>query len=404
MKLSKCLLISSLALLTGLTAMNVSASAASKKSSNTETTAKVEDKKPTPAATVVKSADVDKSLPYYLSGGYAYTSPELTDTLGTYKNFARTTWYSMGTYTIDRSAQGHGRGIYVKLQSGDKSKTIWAWRGYVKPITDSAFNVAAKNSDYFKNMDIAVLGDSITYGYDGTANLLDANYPTWLSKYLNTKTYNFAHNGANLATENKGDFTEVLHHHNFKNYDAAVIAYGTNDYAHSTYDLSAITDVLKDNIEKMKSENPNLIIYGILPIDRYDKDLSANEIAGKGGYTFNELRDALAKTYEEEGVSYLDWRNDAKQLITDKNYAYRLNDAHLHPTARTYQMMGKEIANFMINTFPEDRKPKVEQPKKDTAKDKKADTTKKSDKSKKKTTSKKSTTKTTNKKATNSKK
>ncbi|MCY9807346.1 SGNH/GDSL hydrolase family protein [Lentilactobacillus senioris] len=329
------------------------ANAAAKKKDTTdkETTVK---EKPKPAASVISSTDIDEQLPYHLSGGQVYSSTDLTTTLGSWKKFANTTWYSVKDVKMDRSSQGSGNSLFTQIQSGNKKYTAWVWHGYLQPVTKGTFNIAAKDSSVFKNKKVVTLGDSITHGYDGMENLEDGTYPQWLQRYLNTSVDNLGYNGAFLATESTGgDLTTMVDKTDLSKYDVATIAYGTNDYGHSRYTLDAVKDVLVDDIHTMKQKNKKLVIYGILPITRYDNDQNSDDVAGIGGYTMNELRDMLANVYKSEGIPVLDWRNDAKQLITDSNRTYRLFDERLHPSARTYQMMGSEIAKFMIANAPE---------------------------------------------------
>ena len=346
----------SLMTLTGTYSVN----AASKKQTTdtTDTTTKTGEDKP--AATVISSTDIDEQLPYHLSGGQVYSSTDLTDTFGNWKKFANTTWYSVKNVKMDRSSQGSGNSLFTEIQSGNKKYTAWVWHGYLQPITQGKFDIAAKNSELFANKKIVTLGDSITHGYDGSTNLENGTYPQWLQRYLNTSVDNLGYNGAFMASEStEGDFTPVVKKTNFADYDVATIAYGTNDYGHSHYTLDAIKEVMLDNIHEMKRENKKLIIYGILPITRYDNDINSDDITGRGNYTMNELRDMLSEVYQSEDIPVLDWRNDATQLITDNNRKYRLFDERLHPSARTYQMMGKEIANFMIENYPESAKETV---------------------------------------------
>lgn len=333
------------------------ANAATKKKSTTDT----ETVKEKPAAEVISSTDIDEQLPYHLSGGQVYSSTDLTTTLGSWKKFANTTWYSVKNVKMDRSSQGSGNSLFTQIQSGSKKYTAWVWHGYLQPVTKGTFNIAAKDSSVFKNKKVVTLGDSVTHGYDGEENLTDGTYPQWLQRYLNTSVDNLGYNGAFLATESTGgDLSTMVAKTNFANYDVATIAYGTNDYGHSRYTLDAVKDVLTDNIKAMKKQNKKLVIYGILPITRYDNDQNSDNVAGIGGYTMNELRDALKEVYTAEDIPVLDWRDDASQLITDSNHKYRLFDERLHPSARTYQMMGSEIAKFMIANYPETNENKTD--------------------------------------------
>lgn len=320
---------------------------------NKKSTTKKDPVQEVPAATVVSSTAIDEQLPYHLSGGKVYSNSTLTKDFGSWKKFANTTWYSTKNVKIDRSAQGGSNSLFTEVQSGNKKYTAWVWHGYLQPVSKGKFNIATKNSTVFKNKKIVTLGDSITKGYDGSQTLTNGTYPQWLERYLNTSVDNLGYNGAFMAAESTaGDFTKMVDATNFAKYDVATIAYGTNDYGHSRYDLSAIKDIMVDNIHQMKKQNKKLVIYGILPITRYDNEQNSDEVAGIGGYTMNELRDMLADVYKSEDIPVLDWRQDSSQLITDNNHEYRLFDERLHPSARTYQMMGKEIAAFMVDNYP----------------------------------------------------
>lgn len=333
--------------------------ATSKQSSSSAKASSSSIKKTIPAASIVSSTTVDEELPYHIEKGYVYTSSKLNKQAGSAKDFSKITWYTEKKAVIDRSAQGAGNSVWYYVKSGSGTQTGWIWRGNLEPISEGTFNIAMKNSDYFKGQKIISMGDSITKGYDGYETLDNMGYPTWLSRYLNTSVLNAGYNGAFLCDggeqETDGDLTPTVNAHNFKNYDVATIAYGTNDYGHVSNSLADIQDTLKQNIQKMKSENKKLIIYGILPITRYDGNTNSDDIIGKGGFTMNDLRDAEAEVYQQFDIPYLDWRKDTKQLITDSNHTYRLYDERLHPSAKTYQLMGREIAQFMINNYPKDR-------------------------------------------------
>nr|WP_252893047.1 SGNH/GDSL hydrolase family protein [Lentilactobacillus otakiensis] len=228
-----------------------------------------------------------------------------------------------------------------------------------------------KNSDYFKSDKIITMGDSITAGYDGYETL-DAGYPTWLSRYLGTTVDNAAYNGAFLCDagdmSTPGDLGTTVSDTNFAKYDVATIAYGTNDYGHTDSTIDQIKNTLDSNIKKMKAENKNLIIYGFLPITRYDNNQNSDDIVGQAGYTMNELRAAEAQVYEDNNVPYLNWADVDPDLITDANHIDRFNDGRLHPAAKTYQLMARDIAKFMIDNFPKDQIKKSTSTKKTTTK------------------------------------
>ncbi len=167
-------------------------------STKTTKTNKNKTQKEIPAASLVSSEDYDQPLPYHLKGGYVYTTSGLNKTLGAAKDFAKITWYAYKKAVIDRSAQGKGNSVWYYVKSGSGKQSGWVWRGNLQDISEGTFNIAMKNSDYFKSDKIITMGDSITAGYDGYETL-DAGYPTWLARYLNAKVDNAAYNGAFLC-------------------------------------------------------------------------------------------------------------------------------------------------------------------------------------------------------------
>ena len=341
-------------------------SSSTKSKTSKDTTPKV-----IPAATIVSTEDYDQPLPYHMKSGYVYTTSGLNKTLGSAKNFAKITWYTYKKAVIDRSAQGKGNSVWYYVKSGSGKQSGWVWHGSLQDISEGTFNIAMKNSDYFKSDKIITMGDSITAGYDGYETL-DAGYPTWLSRYLGTTVDNAAYNGAFLCDagdmSTPGDLGTTVSDTNFAKYDVATIAYGTNDYGHTDSTIDQIKNTLDSNIKKMKAENKNLIIYGFLPITRYDNNQNSDDIVGQAGYTMNELRAAEAQVYEDNNVPYLNWADVDPDLITDANHIDRFNDGRLHPAAKTYQLMARDIAKFMIDNFPKDQIKKSTSTKKTTTK------------------------------------
>ncbi|MBU9790292.1 SGNH/GDSL hydrolase family protein [Lentilactobacillus sp. TOM.63] len=364
----KFYLVAALAASLGMAGLTTTQAATAKTTTTTSTSTKTTSSKATKdkeqedikPASVINTTDLsDEPMPYHMKKGYIYSDSGLTKTLGSAKDFDNVTFYAYKKVTIDRSAQGSGNSVFYYVRSGSGKQTGYVWHGNLEGIAEGTFNIAMKNSNYFKANKIITMGDSITCGYDGYQTLDDMGYPTWLSRYLNAKVTNVGYNGAFLSqgdgnAETPGDLNTVINEHNFKNYNVATIAYGTNDYGHSTNSLDDIKTQLNNDIKKMKSDNKNLIIYGILPLTRYDSNVNSDEVPGQGGYTMNQLRDAEAEVFKDNSIPYLDWRNDTKPIITDANHIDRFNDGRLHPNPMTYQLMGREIAQFMIKNYPED--------------------------------------------------
>lgn len=348
-----------------------SSSSSSSSTSTKSDATKDKTKKVIPAATLVSTESYDQPLPYHMKSGYIYTTSGLNKTLGSAKDFAKVTWYAYKKVVIDRSAQGKGTSVWYYVKSGNGKQTGYVWHGNLQDISEGTFDIAMKNSDYFSKDKIITMGDSITAGYDGYETL-DAGYPTWLARYLRTTVDNAAYNGAFLGDAGEmatpGDLSTTVNDTNFAKYNVATIAYGTNDYGHTDDTIDQLKSILDSNIKKMKAENPKLIIYGFLPITRYDNNQNSDEVTGQGGYTMNDLRAAEAQVYQDNDVPVLNWNDVDPNLITDANHIDRFNDGRLHPAAKTYQLMARDIAKFMIDNFPQDQIKKTTSSKKKTTK------------------------------------
>ncbi|GLB47264.1 hypothetical protein WR164_12430 [Philodulcilactobacillus myokoensis] len=203
----------------------------------------------------------------------------------------------------------------------------------------------------FQNQNIAAIGDSITNGYNGYYDLTSGTYPEWLGKDLDAHVDNYGVNAASISDEitDHGDMGDQVNDNiNFKKYDTAVVFYGTNDWRHSAHSLSQVIKALNQNLNIMKQKNSKMKIYAVLPLRRYDNGKCSDDVQGNGGYTMNQLCDALKRVYANQNIPCLDWRIEAPDLITDQNYKERFNDQHLHPTPATYKLMAKMIGQFMV--------------------------------------------------------
>ncbi|MCL0312738.1 SGNH/GDSL hydrolase family protein [Apilactobacillus sp. TMW 2.2459] len=207
-----------------------------------------------------------------------------------------------------------------------------------------------KKTFNLNNYNIITIGDSITKGYDGYT-VLEQNYPKWLAYYLQTKVTNTGENGATITGPQEIDMTSKVANINWENYQLVLCFYGTNDYGHRKTALEDVSLTLANNLNRIRQANPNLQIYGILPTPRYDNYKNADDVLGMGGYTFSDLIDALKLTYQVLNIPTLDWREWNPMMITDDNYQNKLNDSHLHPTAKTYQEIAINIANYLYNTI-----------------------------------------------------
>ena len=194
---------------------------------------------------------------------------------------------------------------------------------------------------------LVALGDSLTRGFDGYHDLFTGTYPQELEKIIHQKVINQGFDGATLSGPFLGDMTSQIHNIHFPQYDGALLFYGTNDYGHSHNGLDKISRVLKQNVKFIQKNYPQVKIWGILPLTRYDRMHNDDQIKCAAGYTFRELLTTLGQTYRKLKVPFLNWEADPQPLITDRNFKQRLNDNHLHPTRATYHLMAERIAKFI---------------------------------------------------------
>ncbi|USS84831.1 SGNH/GDSL hydrolase family protein [Fructilactobacillus myrtifloralis] len=194
---------------------------------------------------------------------------------------------------------------------------------------------------------LIMLGDSITNGFDGTRDLTH-NLSYYLHQLLpNWEITNAGVNAGAIIGTTERDLTFQVETHSFQDYQLATLFFGTNDFAHSEAPLSQVTQTLTTNITRIKEENPNITVVGILPLKRFDGGVDNQTITGLGQYTLDELDDALTTVYHHFNIPVLDWRTVAPELLTIDNYQTTLADQRLHPTATTYHEMAVILADFL---------------------------------------------------------
>ncbi|ANZ57387.1 SGNH/GDSL hydrolase family protein [Fructilactobacillus lindneri] len=199
-----------------------------------------------------------------------------------------------------------------------------------------------------KKENLILLGDSITNGFDGKKDLKH-NVSYYLAKLLpNFEITNAGVNAGSISGNTERDLTYQVNTHNFKDYQVATIAYGTNDFAHCYETLEIISRILQKNITKIKEENPSILLLGILPTNRFDGGIDNLNVGGLSHYTFAELLETLIKVYQKNNLPILNWRKTAPHLIDSNNYRTTLGDQRLHPNAATYEKMAQVIADFII--------------------------------------------------------
>ncbi|WP_395317749.1 SGNH/GDSL hydrolase family protein [Fructilactobacillus frigidiflavus] len=198
-----------------------------------------------------------------------------------------------------------------------------------------------------KTESLIMLGDSITNGFDGHHDL-EKNVSYYL-KQLNPalQITNAGVNAGTIVGRSERDLTFQVDTHDFRNYQLATIFYGTNDFAHRAETLEILGSILQTNLTHIKQENPQIKIFGILPINRFDGSMDNYSVSGLAQYSFAELLNKLTEVYHANQIPVLNWRKIAPNLLTINNYAEKLGDQRLHPNSQTYAEMATVLNQFL---------------------------------------------------------
>ncbi|MBJ7694942.1 hypothetical protein C6P08_07290 [Weissella confusa] len=206
--------------------------------------------------------------------------------------------------------------------------------------TSGQATVANKSGEKtaFAGRNLWALGDSLSVGYDGMSTV-----PSWSVNLANNMTFdqlynNHAHSGSQIAGSTSSaepvHFTktvsQVINDANFKaeKQPIVMIELGVNDLNYSSNNLRYVQERLSKNIRTLRTANKDVVIYGILPFANYlGGDFNTIH---SGGYSFNQLTDALAEVYTSFNIPVLDWVDYDIDRSPDA-----LGDKTVHPTAST---------------------------------------------------------------------
>ena len=195
-----------------------------------------------------------------------------------------------------------------------------------------------------KDKTIAVLGDSVTKGFDGTVNLR-YNYPRYLAKYYNCHVFNKGINGATIYETLEKEIEKIKD----KQYDVIILMIGTNDYGHLDVSLVRVLSKLTTLVRKLMTQHSEAKIYAVLPLTRYDNDQNAASVVRYADYTFNDLLNGISDVYSAFQLPFIDWREYNPEFFTDFNYKDMYQDQHVHPNAYTYRKLAFYIGDFIKN-------------------------------------------------------
>lgn len=191
---------------------------------------------------------------------------------------------------------------------------------------------------------LIAFGDSIFAGWDGTKNVGDnQRIPELVAKELGWEVENWAISGTKYDSSYTG-FPGILDQHPITGYDYAMWMYGVNNFGWPD-SLDAIKQCLQAGITKAKEQNPTAKLLVILPTQDFRWNGNTLYDLNSRFWSQNQLDDMIKEVAQQNGVAFLDWRDDP--VITPENCAETLGDGAkgVHPTVATMVKLASRIAD-----------------------------------------------------------
>lgn len=191
---------------------------------------------------------------------------------------------------------------------------------------------------------LIAFGDSIFAGWDGTKNVGDnQRIPELVAKELGWEVENWAISGTKYDQSYTG-FPGILDQHPIAGYDYAMWMYGVNNFGWPG-SLDSIKQCLQAGIDKAKSQSPTTKLLVVLPTQDFRWGGKTLYDINSQFWSQNQLDDMIKEVAQQNGVAFLDWRDDP--VITPENCAETLGDGAkgVHPTVATMAKLASRIAD-----------------------------------------------------------
>ena len=207
---------------------------------------------------------------------------------------------------------------------------------------------------------INFLGDSITYGFDGTnSSRVSKPYPTLVGEILGVRVNNYGISGSTIGGDDKTStkhnilgYTPMnIRYVDMDNADYVIVLGGVNDY---TADRRIPLGVKGDNtnltfygalkilIEGLIAKYPNSRIGFITPLRKID-DHSPNVY----GNHLKEYRNAIIEMCEEYSIPVLDLFTKGGCYANISDWRGQNLPDGLHPNQSFYEKMAIQISSFI---------------------------------------------------------
>lgn len=191
---------------------------------------------------------------------------------------------------------------------------------------------------------LIAFGDSIFAGWDGTKNVGDnQRIPELVGKEMGWEVENWAISGTKYDQSYTG-FPGILDQHPIAGYDYAMWMYGVNNFGWPD-SLDTIRQCLQNGIDKAKAQNPTAKLLVVLPTQDFRWGGTTLYDVNSQFWSQNQLDDMIKEVAQQNGVAFLDWRDDP--VITPENCAETLGDGAkgVHPTVATMVKLASRIAD-----------------------------------------------------------
>lgn len=208
------------------------------------------------------------------------------------------------------------------------------------------------------NKVVTFLGDSITYGYDGTdASLVERTYPKIVKELLGMEVNNYGISGSTIGgggteTTITGSTPMNIRYNDMLTSDYVIVFGGVNDFCASAVPLGEKGDEtnqtfygsLKILIEGLINKYPAGRIGFITPL-RKQNDTTPNS----HNSVLKDYRDAIIAMCEDYCIPVLDLYT--KGGCHPNNTTWRTQNLPdgLHPNQAYYELLAKQIASFILS-------------------------------------------------------
>ena len=191
---------------------------------------------------------------------------------------------------------------------------------------------------------LIAFGDSIFEGWDGVKKVGDnQRIPELVGKELGWSVENWAIGGTKYDQSYTG-FPGILDQHPIAGYDYAMWMYGVNNFGWPD-SLDTIKQCLQAGITKAKSQSTVTQLLVVLPTQDFRWGGTTLYDINSQFWSQNQLDDMIKEVAQQNGVAFLDWRDDP--VITPDNAAETLGDGAkgVHPTVDTMAKLASRIAD-----------------------------------------------------------